>query len=135
GSAKDKAELIRRLSVLDNFLKEGQDFYSGADVKKLVKQSEQDLLEYKKALTILTGALANWKAIDDDANKLLLSIFNLYDQAIQQLREQNDIEDMNTALDVSNKWYALTTEINNYVTKKEKIPTELVTTRFQAVID
>ncbi|NVK72919.1 MAG: methyl-accepting chemotaxis protein [Oceanospirillaceae bacterium] len=135
GSAKDKAELIRRLSVLDNFLKEGQDLYSGADVKKLVKQTEQDLLEYKKALTILTGALANWKAIDDEANKLLLSIFNLYDQTIQQLREQNDIEDMNTALDVSNKWYALTTEINNYVTKKEKIPTELVTTRFQAVID
>ncbi|QUX95982.1 hypothetical protein C0J08_11440 [Marinomonas sp. CT5] len=135
GSAKDKAELIRRLSVLDNFLKEGQDLYSGADVKKLVKQTEQDLLEYKKALTILTGALANWKAIDDDANKLLLSIFNLYDQTIQQLRKQNDIEDMNTALDVSNKWYALTTEINNYVTKKEKIPTELVTTRFQEVID
>ncbi|MBU2238504.1 MAG: methyl-accepting chemotaxis protein [Gammaproteobacteria bacterium] len=135
GSAKDKDELLRRTEVLADFLKEGKNLYNGSDVRELVKQTEQNLLEYKKALTNLTDARKNWEAIDDNATKLRRNIFNQYDQTIQQLRQQNDIENMNTALDVANSWYALTSEINDYVIKKENIPTELVTTRFQAIIN
>ncbi|MGO2514124.1 HAMP domain-containing methyl-accepting chemotaxis protein [Marinomonas polaris] len=135
GSAKDKDELLRRTEVLADFLKEGKNLYNGSDVRELVKLTEQNLLEYKKALTNLTDARKNWEAIDDNATKLRRNIFNQYDQTIQQLRQQNDIENMNTALDVANSWYALTSEINDYVIKKENIPTELVTTRFQAIIN
>ncbi|WP_369921521.1 methyl-accepting chemotaxis protein [Marinomonas polaris] len=135
GSAKDKDELLRRTEVLADFLKEGKNLYNGSDVRELVKLTEQNLLEYKKALTNLTDARKNWEAIDDNATKLRRNIFNQYDQTIQQLRQQNDIENMNTALDVANSWYALTSEINDHVIKKENIPIELVTTRFQAIIN
>lgn len=135
GSSKDKDDLIRRTDVLAAFLKEGEKIYNGADVRELVKQTDQSLIEYKKALTILTDARKNWEAIDNEATRIRLNIFNEYDQIIKPLRQKNDIENLNTALDVANSWYALTSEINDHVIKKENIPLELVTTRFQAIIN
>lgn len=135
GSSKDKEDLVRRTEVLADFLKEGEKIYNGSDVRELVKQTDQNLLEYKKALTILTDARKNWEAIDNEATGIRLNIFNQYDQIIKQLRQKNDIENLNTALDVANSWYALTSEINDHVIKKENIPIELVTTRFQAIIN
>lgn len=135
GSSKDKEDLVRRTEVLADFLKEGEKIYNGSDVRELVKQTDQNLLEYKKALTILTDARKNWEAIDNEATGIRLNIFNQYDQIIKQLRQKNDMENLNTALDVANSWYALTSEINDHVIKKENIPIELVTTRFQAIIN
>ncbi|UTV97749.1 methyl-accepting chemotaxis protein [Marinomonas rhizomae] len=135
GSSKDKEELVRRTEVLADFLKEGEKIYNGSDVRELVIQTDQNLLEYKKALTILTDARKNWEAIDNEATGIRLNIFNQYDQIIKQLRQKNDMENLNTALDVANSWYALTSEINDHVIKKENIPIELVTTRFQAIIN
>lgn len=135
GSSKDKEDLVRRTEVLADFLKEGEKIYNGSDVRELVIQTDQNLLEYKKALTILTDARKNWEAIDNEATGIRLNIFNQYDQIIKQLRQKNDMENLNTALDVANSWYALTSEINDHVIKKENIPIELVTTRFQAIIN
>jgi methyl-accepting chemotaxis protein len=135
GSIEDKNELIQRTDTLANLLKQGETLYNGPDVKELIKQTEQNLFEYKKALTKLTDARNKWEEIDNNATTIRRNIFNQYDQTIQQLRQQNDVENMNTALDASNNWYALTSEINDYVIKKENIPAELVTTRFQAIIN
>lgn len=135
GSTDDKNELIRRTETLANLLKTGETLYNGADVKDLIKQTEQNLLEYQKALTNLTNARNKWEDIDNNATIIRRSIFNQYNQTILELRQQNDVENMNTALDASNSWYALTSEINDHVIKKENIPAELVTTRFQAVIN
>ncbi|WP_417560868.1 HAMP domain-containing methyl-accepting chemotaxis protein [Marinomonas sp.] len=135
GSTDDKNELIRRTETLANLLKTGETLYNGADVKDLIKQTEQNLLEYQKALTNLTNARNKWEDIDNNATTIRRSIFNQYNQTILELRQQNDVENMNTALDVANSWYALTSEINDYVIKKENIPLELVTTRFQAIIN
>lgn len=135
GSTDDKNELIRRTETLANLLKTGETLYNGADVKDLIKQTEQNLLEYQKALTNLTNARNKWEDIDNNATTIRRSIFNQYNQTILELRQQNDVENMNTALDVANSWYALTSEINDYVIKKENIPLKLVTTRFQAIIN
>lgn len=135
GSTNDKNELIQHTETLASLLKKGETLYNGSDVKELIKQTEQNLFEYKKALTGLTDARSKWQAIDNNATNIRKSIFNEYDQIIQQLQQQNDVINTNKALDTSNSWYKLTSEINDYVAKKETIPTELVTTRFQAVID
>jgi methyl-accepting chemotaxis protein len=135
GSTDDKNELIRRTETLASLLKTGETLYNGADVKDLIKQTEQNLLEYQKALTNLTNARNKWEDIDNNATTIRRSIFNQYNQTILELRQQNDVENMNTALDVANSWYALTSEINDHVIKKENIPLELVTTRFQAIIN
>lgn len=134
GSTENKDELLRRIEVLEDFLEAGEELYNGSDVRELVKQTDQNLIEYKKSLTILTDARKNWEAIDNEATGIRLNIFNQYDQIIRQLRQKNDIENLNTALDVANSWYALTSEINDHVIKKENIPLELVTTRFQVII-
>ncbi|PYF84911.1 methyl-accepting chemotaxis protein [Marinomonas alcarazii] len=135
GSTEDKNQLISRIETLTSLLKTSDTLYDGADVKDLINQTKQNVLEYQKALTNLTNALKKWEDIDNDANTLLSNLFNQYAQTIQALRQQNDVQNMNTALDASNSWYALTSEINSHVAKKENIPVELVTTRFQAVVN
>ncbi|WP_137169811.1 methyl-accepting chemotaxis protein [Marinomonas sp. FW-1] len=135
GSTEDKNQLISRIETLTSLLKTSDTLYDGADVKNLINQTKQNVLEYQKALTNLTNARKKWEDIDNDATTLLRNIFNQYAQTIQALRQQNDVQNMNTALDASNSWYALTSEINSHVAKKENIPVELVTTRFQAVVN
>ena len=135
GSTADKTELYENTDKLAKFLKAGETLYDGQDIKELIKQTELSLSDYIKALSTLTNARSKWDEVDNSATQIRKSIYNQFGQIIKQLRSQNNLDSLNATLEVSNSWYALTSEINDYVIKKQNIPLELVTTRFQLVIN
>ena len=135
GSTADKTELYENTDKLAKFLKAGETLYDGQDIKELIKQTELSLSDYIKALSTLTNARSKWDEVDNSATQIRKSIYNQFGQIIKQLRSQNNLDSLNATLEVSNSWYALTSEINDYVIKKQNIPLELVTTRFQLVVN
>ncbi|MDW6094395.1 methyl-accepting chemotaxis protein [Vibrio rhizosphaerae] len=134
GSAENNSQVQHDINQLQGYLQTAEQLYSGVKVKDLTQQTQNNLADYQKTLTKLIAARTRWDGIDSNAVQYLQSIYTQYRQIIEQLRQQNDPQAFTAALDVSNDWYALTTEMNKYISKKQDIPIELVTTRFQSVV-
>ncbi|WNJ97213.1 methyl-accepting chemotaxis protein [Vibrio ruber] len=135
GSEEDNKQVQHDISQLQGYLQTAEQLYSGVKVRNLTQQTQNNLADYQKTLTKLITARTRWDGIDRNAVQYLQSIYTQYGQIIAQLRQQNAPQALTAALDVSNDWYALTTEMNKYISKKQDIPIELVTTRFQSVVN
>ncbi|KUI97503.1 HAMP domain-containing methyl-accepting chemotaxis protein [Vibrio sp. MEBiC08052] len=135
GSEEDNKQVQHDISQLQGYLQTAEQLYSGVNVRNLTQQTQNNLADYQKTLTKLIAARTRWDGIDRNAVQYLQSIYTQYGQIIAQLRQHNDPQALTAALDVSNDWYALTTEMNKYISKKQDIPIELVTTRFQSVVN
>ena len=134
GSTEDKNILINRTETLGSFLTKAKTLYNGADIREIVKKTDLDLTEYKKAISTLAEARQKWDAVDNNASTIRGKIFDNYSDIIKQLNQNNDTDALILAQDISRSWYALTFAINDYVSKKENIPLKLMTTDFQAIV-
>lgn len=134
GSTEDKNILINRTETLGSILTKAKTLYDGADIREIVKKTDLDLTEYKKAISTLAEARQKWDAVDNNANVIRGKIFDNYNDIIKQLSQSNSTDALILAQDISRSWYALTFAINDYVSKKENIPLKLITTDFQAIV-
>ena len=134
GSSEDKNTLINRAEIFSTYVDKAKTLYNGADIRDIVKKTDMDLAEYKKAISTLAEARQKWEAVDNNANVIRDKIFDNYSGIIGQLSQSNDTDVLISAQDISRNWYALTFAINTYVSKKENIPLKLVTTDFQSIV-
>lgn len=134
GSTEDKNILISHTETLGSALTKAKTLYDGPDIREIVKKTDLDLTEYKKAISTLAEARQKWDAVDNNANAIRGKIFDNYSDIIKQLGQNNDTNTLILAQDISRNWYALTFAINDYVSKKENIPLKLITTDFQAIV-
>ncbi|WP_417526997.1 HAMP domain-containing methyl-accepting chemotaxis protein [Marinomonas shanghaiensis] len=134
GSSEDKNTLINRTEIFSTYVDKAKTLYNGADIRDIVKKTDMDLVEYKKAISTLAEARQKWDAVDNNANAIRGKIFDNYSNIIKQLSQSNDTDRLISAQDISRNWYALTFAINNYVSKKENIPLKLITTDFQSIV-
>ncbi|MCW4631685.1 MULTISPECIES: HAMP domain-containing methyl-accepting chemotaxis protein [Marinomonas] len=134
GSSEDKNTLINRAEIFSTYVDKAKTLYNGADIRDIVKKTDMDLVEYKKAISTLAEARQKWEAVDNNANVIRDKIFDNYSGIIGQLSQSNDTDVLISAQDISRNWYALTFAINTYVSKKENIPLKLVTTDFQSIV-
>ena len=134
GSSDDKNTLINRAETFSMFVDKAKTLYDGPDIREIVKKTDLDLTEYKKAISTLAEARQKWDAVDNNASTIRGKIFDNYSDIIKQLSQNNDTDALILAQDISRSWYALTFAINDYVSKKENIPLKLITTDFQAIV-
>ena len=134
GSSDDKNTLINRAETFSMFVDKAKTLYDGPDIREVVKKTDLDLTEYKKAISTLAEARQKWDAVDNNASTIRGKIFDNYSDIIKQLSQNNDTDALILAQDISRSWYALTFAINDYVSKKENIPLKLITTDFQAIV-
>ena len=135
GTDEHKTTILNLLKQLDSILEDGLNVYTGKDAIALVNKTKQELTDYQQTLMELTEAQKQWTAIDVKADGFRNTILEQYDVIITKLRQNNDIETLSQALDVSRKMYAFIFTINEYISSKQNIPMDLVLNDFQDIID